>query len=192
MRETSKAHPRRLTCGDFDLYLRGNGIDVGAGDDPLVVPFGHVRTWDKADGDAQILSGVDEKSFDFVYSSHCLEHMQSVEEALATWAKVCRIDGYVYVVVPEWTLYEHRQWPSRHNRDHRASFALISTPSVDHRHYTLADLIRIGRRVGLELADVRLDMEGFDCKLHTTEDPFIDQTRRGAQAQLTVVWRKID
>lgn len=70
MRETSKCYPLRQARGDFQNYLRGQGIDIGCGDDCLRVESGSVRPWDLSDGDAQLLPGVPEEAFDFVYSSH--------------------------------------------------------------------------------------------------------------------------
>lgn len=190
MRESSKAQSLRAANGDFATYLRGDGIDIGAGRDLLVVPEGSVRGWDRQDGDAQELAGIADQSYDFVYSSHCLEHMRNVEIALRNWARVCRAGGYLYVVVPEWTVYEQRTWPSRHNRDHRSSFGLITAPRPDHSHYVIADLVKIGAKLGLYLVDVRLDLDRFEFALHRNAPPAVDQTRRGAQAQLTVIWRK--
>src|SRR5947209_9131534 len=106
MHETSKSAAARLRLGHFEKYLRGSGIDIGCGDDPLAVPEGHVRWWDKVEGDAQHLLGVEAGRFDFVYSSHCLEHLRDVGEALSNWLRVLRPGGYLYVVVPDYLLYE--------------------------------------------------------------------------------------
>jgi len=118
MRETSKCHDMRLARGDFQNYLRGDGIDIGAGDDALRVPSGTVRPWDQPDGDAQLLAGISADCFDFVYSSHCLEHMRGVPEALENWIRVLRPGGWLYVVVPDYLLYEKMTWPSPFNSDH--------------------------------------------------------------------------
>ena len=77
--ETSKAKPRRLREGFYEKYLGGNGLDIGFGGD-LVVP--NARGWDFEHGDAQDLSGLENEKFDFVYSSHTLEHMQDPAIAL--------------------------------------------------------------------------------------------------------------
>ncbi|MCK7519146.1 MAG: class I SAM-dependent methyltransferase [Ignavibacteriales bacterium] len=46
----------------------------------MVVP--NARGWDFEHGDAQYLSVLENEKFDFVYSSHTLEHMQDIAIAL--------------------------------------------------------------------------------------------------------------
>jgi SAM-dependent methyltransferase len=186
--ETNKAHAQREANGDYERYLRGEGIDIGCGPDPLRIPHGTVQTWDLMNGDAQLMAGVDDCSFDFVYSSHCLEHMRDVKHALANWRRIVKPGGFVYVVVPEWTLYEQRQWPSLHNDDHKASFAVISCCRPQHQHFTVADMSAMP---GLKLLDVRLDMTKFVWAEHSLLPPFVDQTsRHNAQAQVTYIFER--
>src|SRR5207248_11335926 len=115
----SKCKSMREQRGDFDNYLRGSGIDIGAGDDPLIIPNGTVRVWDLAEGDAQLMAGVADNTYDFVYSSHCLEHMRDVEQALRNWVRILKPGGILYLVVPDYILYEKMVWPSRFNPDHK-------------------------------------------------------------------------
>jgi SAM-dependent methyltransferase len=179
--ETQKAFYARQQYGDFDRYFKGHGIDIGCGKDPLP---GAVA-WDYEDGDAQFMAGVPDASFDFVYSSHCLEHIGECREALSNWARICRVGGHVFVTVPEWTLYEYRTWPSRWNSAHKASFALIFCPRPTcHPHYTVQDMASICP--ALSLVDARLEMEGY-----RTGMTFLDQTSIGAQAQATFIWQKL-
>lgn len=124
MAETIKAQPRREREGFFEKYCQGNGIDIGAGNDPLVTPFGTVRGFDRGDGDAQTLDGIADESFDFVYSSHCLEHLQMPHEALWNWFRVLKPGGHLIVCVPHRDLYEKKRLlPSVWNQEH-ASFWL--------------------------------------------------------------------
>ena len=81
MRETAKNYEDRIANGDFANYLHGNGIDIGGGTDCLKLPEGiegTVRLWDFQDGDAQYMHKVRDESFDFVYSSHCLDRKSVV------------------------------------------------------------------------------------------------------------------
>src|ERR1700746_1334791 len=109
--ETSKCYPRRRERGDFKRYLTGEGIDVGCGDDPLRIEEGSVRGYDRLDGDALYMTGVPGEGYDFVYSSHCLEHMRDVKLALTNWLRILKPGGILYVVVPDFELYEKRRWP---------------------------------------------------------------------------------
>ena len=73
---------RRYGLGAFhSRYFVGRGLDVGGGHDSLANnahAFGlirDIRTWDMPQGDAQYLASLADNSFDFVHSSHTLEHM---------------------------------------------------------------------------------------------------------------------
>jgi SAM-dependent methyltransferase len=77
------------------------------------------------------MAAVSADTFDFVYSSHCLEHMRDVPETLRNWTRILRPGGWLYVVVPDYVLYEKMSWPSRFNSDHKQSFSgLIDRSAV--------------------------------------------------------------
>jgi SAM-dependent methyltransferase len=83
-----------------------------------------VRNWDQADGDAMLMLGVADDSFDCVASSHCLEHLYDPYKALDNWVRICRPGGYLVIVVPDFAQYEQGFWPSRFNADHKWSFSI--------------------------------------------------------------------
>ncbi len=188
MQETSKCRPIREARGDFVKYLRGDGIDIGAGDDPLVVPDGAVRAWDKTDGDAQTMAGVPDRSYDFVYSSHCLEHMRSVEEALRNWLRILKPGGFLYLVVPDYLLYEKLVWPSRYNADHKQSFSFLvprrGVGRENHFHIE-QDLQPLLKSLGCEVVSFIVEDMGFNYNFGLA-----DQTKLGALAQLCVIAQK--
>lgn len=118
--ETSKAKPRREREHFFELYCQGHGLDIGHGGDKIV---DDVRGWDLEDGDAQFLVSLADESFDFVYSSHTLEHMADPSIALQNWWRVIRPGGFLIVSVPHRDLYEKKKdLPSRWNADHKFFF----------------------------------------------------------------------
>lgn len=188
MQETSNSLQLRRARGDFEKYLHGDGIDIGAGDDPLVVHVGTVRAWDLHDGDAQLMSGVPDESFDFVYSSHCLEHMRSVEEALRNWLRILKPGGYLYTVVPDYILYEKMVWPSRFNTDHKQSFSFL-VPRVavrrDNHFHIEQDLFPLIRSLGAEPVRLTLEDTGFNYNFGIA-----DHTMMGALSQICIVARK--
>lgn len=114
---TSLALARRLRDHRYaEEWFVGRGIDIGCGPDPLAGhtwPHAQIRNWDLPDGDATVLPGIEPESFDFVYSSHCLEHLHAPATALRRWWEVLRPGGYLIVVVPDFAMYERGQWPSR-------------------------------------------------------------------------------
>jgi len=114
--ETSKAAKRRLREGFFEKYCTGKGLDIGYGGDP-VTP--NVQGWDYEHGDAQYLNGLDDESYDFVHSSHLLEHLPETKLTLQNWWRVLKHGGYLLLYVPHRDLYEKKiKLPSQFNDDH--------------------------------------------------------------------------
>jgi len=149
LKECSKAIPRRLTDSRFlRRYFRGRGLDVGGAPDPLNLyreffpMVEEIRTWDREDGDAQFLAGLPDASFDFVHSSHCLEHLVDPVEGLTNWFRVVRPGGYLVVLVPDEDLYEQGVFPSDRNPDHRWTFTIWKPASWSSRSLNLLDLAR--------------------------------------------------
>lgn len=118
--ETSKAKPRRLREGFFERYCQGRGLDIGYGGDPIVPG---AQGWDYEHGDAHYLNGLNDAEFDFVYSSHLLEHLPDSEAALRNWWRVLKPGGYLLLYLPHRDLYEKKTTlPSRFNDDHAHFF----------------------------------------------------------------------
>ena len=127
--ETGKAKRRREKEGFFEKYCQGEGLDIGCGNDPVV---DGCSGWDLENGDAQYLIGVEDESFDFVYSSHCIEHMDDVREAIKNWFRVVRSNGYLIIYGPDRDLYEKkRELPSRFNPHHKHMFLLGHSEAPD-------------------------------------------------------------
>ena len=136
MQETSKALIRRLSDVRYvNRYFVGSGVDIGAGDDPLsryqqqFPLMTELRAWDIQDGDAQLMSTVADESYDFVHSSHCLEHLNDPYEAFTNWIRICRPGGYIVTTIPEEDMYEQGQWPSTYNGEHKTSWTIGKTES---------------------------------------------------------------
>jgi SAM-dependent methyltransferase len=148
MFECSKAVMRRLGDARFvNRYFMGQGIDIGAGPDPLgqyreMFPgMQGCRAWDLADGDAQYLEGVPDGSFDFAHSSHCLEHLVDPHIALANWIRVVKPGGHLVIVVPDEDLYEQGVWPSTFNDDHKWTFTVHKASSWSPRSVNVTQML---------------------------------------------------
>lgn len=131
MYEQSKAAKRRYSIGDFhSKYFKGVGLDIGAGNDTLanniyMFPgIRRVKSWDLENGDAQYLASLGDNEYDFAHASHCLEHMVEWETALRNWIRVIKPGGFMVITVPEEYMYEHMEWPSKFNSDHKWSFTM--------------------------------------------------------------------
>ncbi|MBZ0199344.1 MAG: class I SAM-dependent methyltransferase, partial [Ignavibacteriaceae bacterium] len=120
--ESSKARSRREKENYFELYCKGKGLDIGFGGD-LIVPW--AEGWDFEDGDAQYLNGLENETFDFVYSSHTLEHVSDAGESLKNWWRVLKQGGYLLLYIPHRDLYEKKKnLPSRFNPYHLRFFLI--------------------------------------------------------------------
>ena len=149
MKECSKSIPRRLHDPNFiNCYFVGNGLDIGGRPDPLVLyrelfcQMRSVRTWDLEDGDAQYMAGVPDNAFDFVHSSHTLEHLRDPREGLRNWLRIVRAGGYLIVIVPDEDLYEQGVFPSTFNDDHKWTFTTWKVRSWSERSISTINLIR--------------------------------------------------
>lgn len=131
MYECGKAIARRIHDPMFArAYFVGDGIDIGSGNDPLD-QYGEMfpgmrscRSWDVDDGDAQFMRGVPDGTYDFVHSSHCLEHMVGPGIALDNWVRILKRGGHLVCVVPDEDMYEQGVWPSTFNPDHKHTFTI--------------------------------------------------------------------
>jgi SAM-dependent methyltransferase len=123
VKETSRAHARRVADGFFDKYFIGQGIDIGYGGD-LVHP--NCRGWDVEHGDAHYIAALADHSFDFVYSSHLIEHLEDPALAVRNWWRILKPGGYLILYLPERDLFERKR-------------TLPSDISLDHKHFFLLD-----------------------------------------------------
>ena len=144
--------------GDLERsILVGKGIDIGCGSDPVTPD---VRRFDMEDGDANFITRYVHEDFDFVYSSHCLEHMHDAQAALLEWWKLVRVGGHLIFVVPDEDLYEKGIFPSRFNPDHKGTFTVSKSKSWSPVSRNVLDLAR--NLPGSELINVALFDQGYD------------------------------
>ena len=99
-------YPDYLTMGGASFairrealkYCKGKGIDIGAGYWPL--PEAEpVDIW-RGPGTDNNLDNYPEHSLDFVFSSHCLEHIENWRDSLASWIARLNPGGYIFLYLP--------------------------------------------------------------------------------------------
>jgi SAM-dependent methyltransferase len=103
-------------------YCKGRGIDIGAGGRTL---YQDTVTVDQSGGhdivcDAHSIP-VSDKSFDYVFSCHCLEHLQCPLKALNEWVRIAR--KWVVVIIPD-SRYIDRIGSGREDLEHKTDFIL--------------------------------------------------------------------
>lgn len=194
MHETSKANIFRAGLPAYRRAFRGVAIDIGSGNDPLkpcdLFPdLISVETFDWQDGDAQTIDQLrPHESYDLVYSSHCLEHMVAPTAAALAWWKLVKPGGHLCFAVPHENLYEQGHWPSRFNPDHKTTWRIGTEPSWSPVSVSLdAWMPKLFLPLGVKYFAARLRNEGYDFSLLGKG---IDQTMRGALAQIDVLIRK--
>ena len=99
-------YPDYLTVGgasyaifrDALKFCQGQGIDVGAGLWPLpgAVP---VDVW-RGPGVGRNVADFEDGSLDYVFSSHCLEHIENWRKALSEWIKKLKPGGVIFLYLP--------------------------------------------------------------------------------------------
>jgi len=158
-------------------YISGKGLDIGAGRDAV---SDDVQIFDIEHGDAGQIDI--EGSFDYVWSSHCLEHMDNPHKALRLWWSLVKRGGYLIIIVPDEDLYEQGVWPSRYNSDHKHTFTVEKEESWSPVSINLKPLLlELGGTLELlEVQDDGYDYDAEDC----------DQTEHQRLAQIMGVVRR--
>lgn len=148
MKECSKSIARWQRDPNFMArYFKGSGVDIGGRPDPLslyceLFPLlEDVKVWDREDGDAQHMDTMADRTFDFVFSSHCLEHINNPAEALGNWFRILKPGGHLVVSVPDEDLYEQGVFPSTFNADHSWTFTIWKKQSWSARSINLLELL---------------------------------------------------
>lgn len=110
-------------------YLRGRGLDIGAGDFKVLphaisvdnchhAQFGLQIRPDVWINDAADMSVFGSQSMDFVYSSHLLEHMPDPQATLKEWWRLVKPGGYLVLYLPHEDHYPKMGQPGA-NPDHK-------------------------------------------------------------------------
>lgn len=79
-------------------YCTGTGLDIGAGLWPL--PGAIAIDIERGPGSGRTLAEFPAHSQDFVFSSHCLEHIEAWEDALRKWTGKLKPGGRLFLYLP--------------------------------------------------------------------------------------------
>lgn len=129
--ETSGCRDRRQKENFFEKYIKGEGIDIGCGKlygyDSEDKIDKNAIAHDKDMCDAHKMHVFRDCNFDYVYSSHVLEHLEDPVLAIKNWYRITKNDGFLIIAVPSKFRYEKkRNPPSRWNGDHK----IFYTPAL--------------------------------------------------------------
>ena len=132
-------------------------------------------------GDAQYLKGKKDNTYDFVYSSHTIEHLPDPSEAIRNWFRVVKPGGYLIIYLPHRDLYEKKKTlPSRFNPNHLHFFLIDKDEKPD----TLGIIPLIERSINnFQLIYAKECNEG-----HTIKNPLVHSD---GEYSIEVVIKKI-
>jgi SAM-dependent methyltransferase len=99
-------YPDYLTVGGNSLaiqraalrYCKGQGLDIGASHWPL--PGSLPIDIASGPGARNNLDDVPDDSQDYVFSSHCLEHIADWRSALRSWVRKLKTNGFLFLYLP--------------------------------------------------------------------------------------------
>lgn len=177
--ESQRTYDEKFENGFFAKYMSGLGLDIGyAGYTQGVLPIlptalGIDTSYPNYDG---ITLPFRDETQDYVYNSHCLEHIDDYKAVLQDWHRVTKINGYIIIIVPHQFLYEKKKnLPSRWNGDHK-------------RFYTPASLLReVEEALKPNSYRIRL-LEDGDTGFTYNVPP---EKHSGGQYEITLVIQKI-
>lgn len=204
--ECSKSISRRLYNSAFSTkYFKGIGVDIGAGTDSLGNSDGlgkyiqqfplitSCKGWDIEDGDANFMKEVKDNTFDFVHSSHCLEHMNDPFVSLENWVRITKPKGYIITTLPDEDLYEQStgvkdgKFYSNFNGDHKKTFTIYKSKSWSPVSINIFDLIvRVNKVYPIKIQKIELlDLSyQYEQKVH-------DQTGGIAECAIEFILQKL-
>jgi len=157
----------------FLPYCQGNGLDIGFGGDPIVdtaitfdLPERYSHVGDKPQhikGNAQSLYMFNDKSLDYIYSSHCIEDFIDTWGVLVEWLRVLKIGGLLCLLFPDEKIYRTRT-PIRNIEHKHNDFSLAFLTDTMRR---IDKAKRLSEEYGLEivLAKEMFDNNDYNCAL---------------------------
>jgi len=160
-----------LTEYEKSLF-KGNGIDIGCGLDPIMPT---ARPFDVDDGDANEITKYIDEQYDYVFSSHCLEHMHDPKSTILEWWKLVKQGGHLIFTVPDEDLYEQGYFPSLFNDDHKSTFAIAKRSSWSNRSFNVLDLVHSlpnSQLIKIELQDNDLKRSSIYHSVYTRETAY--------------------
>lgn len=163
--ETERSHKKRFINGFYKTYMNGKGLDIGyrgsvKGRIDAVLPtaIGIDIDYPGYDG---ITLPFNSESQDYVFSSHCLEHIDDPFQAIQEWWRVLKVGGYLVVTVPHKHLYERKEYPpSIWNGDHKRFYTPCSLL------YEIEQSLPVN---GYRIAHMRDNDDNFDYDRETSE-----------------------
>lgn len=122
-------YPSYQACGNAARYIlpfalevcRGKGCDVGCMKNEWAFP--ESMPIDLSFDDGYHALNLPVKNLDYIFSSHCLEHIPKWVDVLDYWYECLKVGGVLFLYLPD---YSQKYWRPWNNRKH----VNIFTPEI--------------------------------------------------------------
>ena len=116
----SEGNAAQFTIPFAAKVCNGVGYDIGCNRPEWALP--NAIMWDKTIHPEQDALNLPETKVDYIFSSHCLEHLPNWVEALEHWSSRLKSGGVLFLYLPD---YSQLYWRPYHNRKHIHSFTNV-------------------------------------------------------------------
>lgn len=117
-------YPSYLKCGNAAKFIIpfakkfciGTGLDIGGFSDCIFPGAKIINILNNDDWEA---GNLPDKKYDYIFSSHTLEHLDNYVEILSYWKKHLKPNGVLFLYLPHPKM---EYWLPQNNRKHKHSF----------------------------------------------------------------------
>jgi hypothetical protein len=97
-----------------EKVCKGEGYDIGYCKEEWKLPG--ARGIDSSDGSGYTADSLPDEKVDYIFSSHCLEHVNNWMYTLEYWLSKIRTGGVLFLYLPD---YSQTYWRPYNNRKHQ-------------------------------------------------------------------------
>jgi hypothetical protein len=110
-------------------FCKGRGYDIGFCKEEWKLP--NAIGIDISLPDGFHANNLPDEQVDFIYSSHCLEHVDFWHETLLYWISKLKTNGILFLYLPDFSQKYWRPWNNKKHK-HCLTPELVSTFLIDH------------------------------------------------------------
>lgn len=114
----AEGHAAKFAIPYAQQVCKGKGYDIGCMKKEWAFPG--ARPIDLSFDDQWTALKLPDYNVDYIFSSHCLEHIDDWVEAMDYWYDTLRVGGTLFLYLPH---YEQEYWKPWNNRKHRNMFS---------------------------------------------------------------------
>ena len=110
-------------------FCKGHGYDIGFSKDEWKFP--NARGIDLSLNDEFHANNLPDGEIDYIYSSHCLEHVDNWVDTLEYWISKLKSNGILFLYLPDFSQKYWRPWNNKKHR-HCLTQELLKEFCIDH------------------------------------------------------------